>query len=124
PSCIDVGPEDGSDPRDFFRKSPGPVTNRKALQLCGQVADTLNLVLAACGDDLLRRLIVASVQPAPTSVRLLVTVCPGVPTESLEAAEVLERLQRAAGMLRTEVAAGVHRKKAPELLFRFAARCP
>src|SRR5579885_1257312 len=116
--CAQIGPEDGSDPRDFFRRPEGPVKNRKALQLCGQVAKTLNLALGACRDDLLRSLLVASVEPAPTSARLLVTVGPAVPSEPLDAAEALRRLRHAAGRLRSEVSAAVHRRKAPELLFR------
>ena len=38
-SCADVGPEDGQDPRVFFRKPSGGVKNRKALQLCGQLVN-------------------------------------------------------------------------------------
>ena len=46
----------GSDPRDFFRKPGGSVKNRKALQLCGQVRDALNLIFSSCGDELLQSL--------------------------------------------------------------------
>ena len=49
--------------------------NRKALQLCAQVAQTLGVVLAGeCGEDLLRELFVTSVVPAPDSSRLLVMI--------------------------------------------------
>lgn len=119
-SCADLGPDDGVDPRTLFRKPSGRVSNRKALQLCGQVGRTLNEVLAACGDDSLRELIVASVRPAPTSARLLVTVCPAV-RGPIDPSLVLERLQRASGLLRREVAAAIHRRKTPELTFRVAA---
>src|SRR5437660_11636997 len=68
PLSADVGPEDGLDPRDFFRREPPRRTNRKALQLCRQVERTLGFVLAGeCGDDLLRELCVVSVVPAPNS---------------------------------------------------------
>ena len=74
-SCHEIGPDDGVDPRTFFRDPARPKTNRKALQLCGQVARTLQAVLAGeTGDDLLRELQVESVVPAPTSARLLVTL--------------------------------------------------
>jgi ribosome-binding factor A len=119
-SCADVGPGDGTDPRLEPRDDSGKVMNRKALQLCGQVAQALGLVLAECGDLVLRDLAVASVRPAPTSARLLVTVYPLTLAGTASAAAVLERLHRAAGLLRSEVAAAVHRRKAPELLFRVA----
>src|SRR5262249_40317508 len=93
------------------------VPNRKALQLCGEVARTLNLVFAECGDDLLRELTVVSVQPAPNSSRLLVTVC----RTTADPTEVLGRLQGAHGLLRSEIAAAINRRKTPELTFRVAA---
>src|SRR5215831_20065616 len=119
-SCADVGPEDGQDPRVFFRKPSGGVKNRKALQLCGQVARTLSTVLPGeCGDAVLREVLVETVEPFPDSSRLLVTV--RLPTGSeVPPATVLEHLRRAGGMLRSEVAAAIHRKRAPELTFRVA----
>jgi ribosome-binding factor A len=120
-SCSEVGPEDGADPRTFFRPAPAQVPNRKALQLCNQIAQTLNVVLTGeCGDDLLRDLVVEAVVPAPNSAHLLVTV--SAPAEILDPAEVLEHLQRATGMLRREVAAAIHRKKVPLLTFRVGRR--
>src|SRR5205807_2594335 len=74
-SCNEIGPDDGVDPRTFFRKPSRQGTNRKLLQLCGQIGRTLNSVLAwESGDDLLRDLLVESVEPAPDSTRVLVTV--------------------------------------------------
>jgi ribosome-binding factor A len=120
-SCADVSPDDGQDPKTFFRKPSGKVANRKALQLCGQVARTLSRVLAGeCGDDVLREVIVESVQPAPDSSRLLVTVLPSPAAGAVDPATVLERLHRASGMLRSEVAAAIHRRRAPLLTFRVA----
>ena len=99
----------------FRSKSAGKVPNRKALQLSGQIARTLSLVLAECGDDVLRELAVESVQPAPTSARLLVTLSA---PESTDEATVLRRVERAGGLLRREVAAAINRRKTPELTFR------
>ena len=64
--CGEVHPDDGVDPRDLFRSPTNrKVTNRKTLQLCSQVADTLNLVLSGeCADDVLQSLHVVAVQPA------------------------------------------------------------
>jgi ribosome-binding factor A len=117
-SCADVGPEDGSDPRLFARKPTHKVANRKALQLCAQVAEALNGALGECGDAVLRDLVVAAVVPAPNSAHLLVTLTPSPGTSSVAEEEVLRHLEGAAGKLRTEVAAAIHRKRAPELTFR------
>jgi ribosome-binding factor A len=113
----DVGPDDGLDSR-YDRRGGRPVGKRKALQLCREVERTLSAVLSGeCDDDLLRELIVLSVVPAPNAVRLLVSVSlpasAGVPVE-----EAQRRLLGVAGRLRSEVAAAVSRRKAPELAFR------
>jgi ribosome-binding factor A len=99
--------------------------NRKALQLCSQVADTLNYVLSGeCDDDLLRNLHVVNVVPAPNASQLLVTVAPVVPLEKeFDAADVNQRLSAAAGRLRSEVASAITRKKTPRLLFVVSAGC-
>jgi ribosome-binding factor A len=124
-SCAEVGPDDGLDPRTAFRKPSGKVANRKALQLCGQVARTLNYVLGGeCADELLRSVLVESVQPAPDSSRLLVTVCPAASAATTDPAAVLDHLHRAAGRLRAEVACAIHRKRAPELTFRVVSLEP
>ena len=94
--------------------------DRKTLQLCSQVADTLNYVLSGdCDDELLQDLQVMSVVPAPNASQLLVTVYPVVATEaSFDPAEVRRRLLAAVGRLRSEVAASITRRKAPKLLFQ------
>ena len=76
--CGEVHPDDGVDPRDLFRSPTNrKVTNRKTLQLCSQVADTLNLVLSGeCADDVLQSLHVVAVKPAPNASQLLVVVSP------------------------------------------------
>lgn len=115
-SCDDVGSKGGVDPRMFLQNQSRGRPNRKALQLCRQISHTLGSVLAwESGDDLIRDLLVLSVDPAPDSSRVLVTV-------SLQTAAdvsvVLEKLRQHSGRLRTEVAAAIHRKRAPELVFR------
>jgi ribosome-binding factor A len=118
-ACDCIGPEDGIDPRLDRRAGPAKVANRKALQLCGQVSRTLALVLSGeSGDDVLRDLLVESVVPFPTSARLLVTVCRTAVEPSVTEADVLWRLERARGRLRCEIAAAVHRRKIPDVLFR------
>ncbi len=120
-ACAEVGPGDGIDPRLEGRGPSGKVPNRKALQLCGQAARTLAGALAESADDLLRDLVVVSVVPAPYSARLLVTVSPSPAAPDAEAARVLACLERERGRLRSEVAAAVCRRKAPDLTFRFTA---
>jgi ribosome-binding factor A len=117
-ACADVGPGDGIDPRLEGRDRSGLVLNRKALQLSGQVARTLSGLLAESEDEVLRDLLVVSVVPAPYASRLLVTVAPSPAAAVVEVAAVLGRLERVRGRLRTEVAAAVHRRKAPDLTFR------
>jgi hypothetical protein len=62
---------------DSLRGPTGQVNrvhNRKAMQLCRQVEQTLHLVLAGCADAILQELLVTQVQPFLDSSRLLVSV--------------------------------------------------
>jgi ribosome-binding factor A len=117
-SCNEPGPDDGLDPR-LGRMTPERRAGRKCLQLCGQVARTLAGVLAGeCADDLLRDLVVESVAPAPNAGRLLVTVSLAPSADPGLMGRAAERLERARGRLRAEVAASVHRRRVPDLVFR------
>jgi ribosome-binding factor A len=90
--------------------------DRKTLQLCRQVERALSWALGDSEDDVLRELLVVSVEPAPNSRRLLVSVAPLEQLSNL--LEVLRHLEAARGWLRSEVAAAITRRKAPELMFR------
>ena len=117
--CTEPGPEDGRDPRYARRPSDRPAGSRKSLQLCRQVGRTVGAVLAGeCDDDLLRDLIVESVDLAPGVGRLFVTVALAPSAPYTEPAVVLERLQQVQGRLRSEVASAITRRKAPDLIFR------
>jgi len=116
-SCDAIGPDDGVDPRTFFRKPSRQRTNRKALQLCAQIAQALSLVLNESRDELLRSLMVETVEPAPDSTRVLVSVSLPAGTHHVSRSDVLQRLHGACGRLRTEAAAAIHRKRVPELAF-------
>jgi ribosome-binding factor A len=106
-------------PHTRTRSSPG--LDRKALQLCHQVAETLEEVLAECGDGLLQALRVVDVEPAPDASRLLVTVAlDGLPEEALDLSTVHKHLAHASGHLRSEVATAITRKRAPVLVYRLA----
>ncbi|HEV8061223.1 MAG TPA: ribosome-binding factor A [Gemmataceae bacterium] len=116
-----VDSDDGIDPRLQKREPRPSAANRKALQLAAQVERTLVQVFAGeCGDEVLRELRVETVVPAPDSGHLLVTLSPAEDAHPLEV--VLEHLHRASGRLRSEVAAAIHRRKAPELHFRVTSR--
>jgi ribosome-binding factor A len=87
--------------------------------LCRQVARTVGAVLAGeCDDDLLRDLLVESVDLAPGVGRLFVTVALAPSAPYSEVAVILERLQQVQGRLRSEVASAITRRKAPDLIFR------
>ncbi len=90
--------------------------DRKTRQFCRQVQRVLNLALAdhRADDDGLQDLFVEDVSPAPHCGHLLVHVA--IPADRA-IGEVLGALQRDAGRLRTEVAAAIVRKRAPELSF-------
>ena len=116
--AAELGGEDGTDPRDFHKKpwDAPKQQSRKAGQLCGQVRDALHSALAGCGDAVLQALAVASVEPAPHTGRLLVKV--NLPADAgIDRATAEDHLRRATGMLRSEVAAAVNRRYAPELAF-------
>src|SRR5262245_62795302 len=93
-------------------------TDRKTLQLCGQIADTLNYVLSGeLDDDLLRNLYVESVRPAPDASRLLVSVAPLDAADANRADQILQKLHIHAPRIRSEVAQSIHRRKTTELWF-------
>jgi ribosome-binding factor A len=119
--CGEIHSDDGVDPRDLFRLPTNrKVTNRKTLQLCSQVADTLNLVLSGeCADDVLQSLHVVAVKPAPNASQLLVVISTSSAALDLDPLVVLDHLARANGRLRSEVAAAIVRKRAPQLVFQF-----
>ncbi|MFO0849548.1 MAG: hypothetical protein U0871_13475 [Gemmataceae bacterium] len=120
--AADLGPDDLQDPRLFHdrRGRHGRCTSRKGLQLCGQVRDALLGILPGLADEALRELTVVSVEPAPHTGRLMVTVAVPRPADATDRTAVAARLAAAAGHFRTEVAAAIHRRRAPELAFRLA----
>jgi len=116
--CDAVGPDDLIDPKLLFRPSPHRRDDRGARRLCSQVRETLTYALAgSCRDEVLQSLYVADVEPAPDATRLAVTLVVPDPTQ-IETARA--RLALVAALLRSEVAASIHRRRAPELVFRVA----
>lgn len=99
-------------------RSPG-AAQRKTLQLCRQVERALMFVLSDSEDEILRDLMIVAVEPAPNAGRLLVTTAPLY--EMIDPIDATARLQAARGWLRCEIAASIHRRKVPDLLFRCVA---
>lgn len=117
--CGQPGPDDGLDPRDFFKPERSRRDSRKDRQVCRQVFETLNYVLSANGhDDTLTHLLVSEVVPAPDATRLLVTVQPLNLGDELDPVVILRCLHQATGRLRAEVARSISRRKVPELVFQ------
>lgn len=105
-----------------YRSGRRKKSDRKTLQLCSQVADTLSLVLSGDeGDEVLGELQVVSVVPAPDATQLLVVLAPTLangPSETV----INARLAESASRLRGEVAAAITRRRAPKLLFQLVNR--
>jgi ribosome-binding factor A len=128
--CADIHPDDGLDPKVFFRrfKKTRPMrdahpVHRKTLQLCSQVADTLSLVLSGeCSDEFLQSLQVVAVRPAPNAAQLLVLVTSSPTDPAPDPATISAHLAAANGRLRAEVATAIVRRRAPKLVFQYVAR--
>ena len=115
-----LGPEDGNDPRLVRPDLAGRTIRRNTLQLCAQVGRALGEALAGCADEVLRDLHVVGVVPAAGAGRLLVTLAPSLSAVSRPDALVEQHLAHAHGLLRSEVASAVNRRRVPELIFRVA----
>jgi hypothetical protein len=94
----------------------GGKRHHKDLQLCRQVFDALTYALAELDDPIVDELVLASVVPAPSSSRVLVTLVTA--RDDIDPDVALERVHAHANELREEVAAEVTRKRVPELVFR------
>ena len=95
--------------------SSGRQAQRKAQQFCRQVQRALNLALADLTfEDHLTTVFVEEVSPAPDCGRLLVQV---LISGEQSVSDAMNALRRAAPGLRSEVAAAISRKRAPELSF-------
>jgi len=116
--CVSLGIDDGREARDLFRKSVRKKSNHKAHQLCKQVMETINYLLAGgLGDSRLHQIMVDSVTPAPDAARLLVSVRFMDPDPEFGPGDIQAALNGACGLIRCEVAGVIQRKKVPELVF-------
>ncbi|MFO1064699.1 MAG: hypothetical protein U0892_12620 [Pirellulales bacterium] len=93
--------------------------DRKARQLCRQVERVVGLVISGeLDDDLLRNLMVISVDPAPYTTHLLVTLTTDGPVTEEQLIAMNQRAFQVSGRIRTAVAEAVQRRKAPQLTLR------
>jgi ribosome-binding factor A len=103
------------DPRRFFGGADGRrEDDRKLKQLCRQAERAAAAALADCADEALAGAFVCGVAPAPDARRLAVTVAVQ-PADDVDA--VHAALGRVAPLVRSRVAAEIHRKRAPEIAF-------
>jgi len=115
-----AGTDPSADLQDLFFKPSGRQSrdrNRvdtKTRQLCRQVQQRLEIALGELQDPLLQGLWVESVEPEGGGRTLLVHV---VVDDGAALLEVLDRLKAAQGHLRNEIAAAIHRKRTPLLVF-------
>jgi len=115
--CAHVYADDGVDPREDKRRDArlDRKPDRKALQLCKQVAQTLQLAFGALPQaDELAGVSVVEVTPAPNSGRLRIVIAVPEPGRQRRIDAIL---RQHGGRLRSEVAAAITRRRAPELTF-------
>lgn len=117
--CDAIHEDDGVDPREFFKlRSHRDKPDRKAQQLCRQVAETIDQILAGeLGDAALSNLRVSGVVPAPDASRLLVSLVAVSDDVPFDQSTTEQRLAAVTGLLRSAVAAAITRRKAPNLSF-------
>lgn len=115
-------PYAGADADVLFgrREAPRRSAEHKDRQLCEQVFQILSYVMSSLEDEVLSSLAVSSVEPGLDSSRLLVTMIAMEPRHSVD--EIVEKLAKSRGLLRTEIASGIHRKRTPDLMFRVMTR--
>jgi hypothetical protein len=96
--------------------------HHKDRQVCRQVADAVGWYLADVDDPLLSGLLVIDAVPAPSAARVMVILAPA--SGEVDAAEAQRRLADVKDDVREEVANEVHRRRAPEVVFRVEGRLP
>ena len=121
--CGQIQDDDCVDPKEYCKPDRRTdKANKKARQLCRQAAQTLDFVLADCDDESMETLLVVSVQPAPDSSRLLVTIGADVPADQVDLNHIRLRIQVQKPRLRAELARSISRKRVPDLIFNVLAK--
>jgi ribosome-binding factor A len=104
------------DPSRFFGGADGRrEDDRKLKQLCRQAERAAASALADCADEALAGAVVCGVAPAPDARRLAIAVAV-LPADDVDAVQAA--LGRVAPLVRSRIAAEIHRKRAPEIAFQ------
>lgn len=113
--CGEIHEDDGIDPREYFKSDfNSRKDDRKARQLCAQVAQTLHLVLSDCDDPLVQMMDVTMVTPNPDGQCLRVHVtC----SQQCSHEQAILAIEQQAARLRFEISRSIHRKRVPNLVF-------
>lgn len=99
--------------------------DHKLEQLCSQVFEVVSSAFAELRDEVLANLTVVEVRPGPDASRLVVLLTQmGEPQAGTGVDDIMVRLERVRGFLRSEVASAIHRKRTPELRFQLVANQP
>lgn len=111
--------EYSADPALLFGASGSAQSRRKKDQLCRQVEERLSLVLAGEVDDpVVQELYVVGVHAEPGGADLIVSVAFPPGRRDPPVLEAMRRLAALRPFLRAEIAAAIHRKRTPGLMFR------
>lgn len=109
----------------MFGHQPPASAQRKVQQLCRQVEERLGLVLAGeVEDPALQDLYIVDVTPEPGGGRMVVRMARAPGTADVSPADIVARLEALRPFLRTEIAAAIHRKRTPDLIFQILQRDP
>ena len=122
--CGEIGDDDGIAPADARRASG--VSRRqkdriKQLRLCEQVRRVVDVCLTDCPDPMLAGLTVASVEPGSSVSHLTIIVSYEIGNDVLSSREVIGRLRKIEGWLRSQIAPAISRKHVPRLSFTCCA---
>lgn len=116
--CAQLGEDDGVDSRHENRHRDNSRDEKHDQRLCGRVARVVQLSLAAdVHDPEVASLIVKHVTTAPDASKLRVTLSPSPLNELTDPQSLLPRIERVRGVLRTEIARAINRRRTPNLLF-------
>lgn len=119
--CLELGEEDGVDPRYLKNKMARKTQPNKAWQLCKEASRIFNLMLGGeINRPLLRDFQVLSVVPEPYGTALRVTVAHDGFCHEFTDAEIIAELNRVRGVLRCALAQAVNRRHTPRLTFVYA----
>lgn len=116
--CGEIHEDDGVDPREYFKPDRSEKKeDHKAKQLCRQVAETIDQVLAGETNDELLRASRGGRGAGTDASRVLVTLHADCQPAEFDREAIEAALAQRQGQLRCAVAAAITRRKAPSLLF-------